>query len=234
VPKRAKHPVNLTVRKGEIVVLAGLVGAGRTELLHTIGGIDRSWGGTITLDGKPLKIEKPLDAIRAGIVLVPEDRKANGLIVNMEVDNNIALPGLQDHLSKNGFVDRVRVSDLAERMVKLLDIRLSRNSQAAESLSGGNQQKVVLGKWLSMSPSLLLLDEPTRGIDIGAKAEIYKLLEDLAKSGAAILVASSEMQEVLGIADRVVVMCEGNIAGELNPHACTEEEVMQLATEKRA
>ena len=212
-------------------MLSGLVGAGRTELLHAIFGIDKRWGGKIFIDGSEMHINTPAEAIKAGMVLVPEDRKLNGLVVNMEIDNNIALPGLKDHLSKNGFINRDKVDELADRMVKLLDIRLYMTSQLAESLSGGNQQKVVLAKWLSMDPVFLLLDEPTRGIDVGAKAEIYKLLEDLAQTGVAILVASSEMQEVLGIADKIVVMCEGRVTGELDPLTCEEEDVIKLATE---
>lgn len=232
VPKQARFPVNLSVRGGEIVVLSGLIGAGRSELMHTIFGVDKSWGGRILLDGKEVTIKKPVDAIHAGMVLVPEDRKLNGLVVNMEVDNNIALPGLCDNLSNKGFIEKRKVAELAERMVQKLDIRLFKTTQFAESLSGGNQQKVVLAKWLAMNPTLLLLDEPTRGIDVGAKAEIYKLLEDLAQLGVAILVASSEMQEVLGIADRIVVMCEGRITGELDPASCSEEDIMKLATER--
>jgi len=201
-------------------------------LLHTIFGVDKSWGGKILLDGKEVTINKPIDAIRAGMVLVPEDRKLNGLVVNLEVDNNIALPGLCDNLSNRGFIDKKKVIELADTMVKKLDIRLFKTTQLAESLSGGNQQKVVLAKWLAMNPTLLLLDEPTRGIDVGAKAEIYKLLEDLAQLGVAILVASSELQEVLGIADRIVVMCEGRITGELDPASCSEEDIMKLATER--
>ncbi|MCK9288356.1 MAG: sugar ABC transporter ATP-binding protein [Sphaerochaetaceae bacterium] len=231
VPKRASYPIDLTIKGGEIVVLSGLVGAGRTELLHAIFGIDKRWGGKIFIDGSEMHINTPAEAIKAGMVLVPEDRKLNGLVVNMEIDNNIALPGLKDHLSKNGFINRDKVDELADRMVKLLDIRLYMTSQLAESLSGGNQQKVVLAKWLSMDPVFLLLDEPTRGIDVGAKAEIYKLLEDLAQTGVAILVASSEMQEVLGIADKIVVMCEGRVTGELDPLTCEEEDVIKLATE---
>lgn len=233
VPKQAENPVDLQVKGGEIVVLSGLIGAGRTELLQAIFSVDKPWGGQIFLDGKEVTIRKPIDAIREGMILVPEDRKLNGLIVELEVNNNIALPGLRDHLSRRGFVDKGQVNELADRMVKTLDIRLSNIEQVADSLSGGNQQKVVVAKWLSMEPKLLLLDEPTRGIDVGAKAEIYKLLEDLAASGVAILVASSEMQEVLGIADRVVVMCEGRITGEANPAECTEEDVMKLATQYR-
>jgi ribose transport system ATP-binding protein len=219
------------VKGGEIVVLAGLVGAGRSELLQAVFGVDESWGGEVFIDGKKINIHGPLDAIRAGMALVPEDRKLNGLLVEMEIDNNIALPGFKDKLSNKGFVNWDKVDELAEKMVEKLDIRLYKVSQKAESLSGGNQQKVVLAKWLAMNPALLLLDEPTRGIDVGAKAEIYKLLEELASTGVAILVASSEMQEVLGIADRIVVMCEGRVTGELDPLKSGEEDIMKLATE---
>lgn len=233
VPKQADNPVDLQVKGGEIVVLSGLIGAGRSELLQAIFAVDRPWGGKVFLDGKEVRIRKPIDAIREGMILVPEDRKLNGLIVSLEVHNNIALPGLKDNLSRKGFVDKEKINELADRMVKMLDIRLSTVEQAADSLSGGNQQKVVVAKWLAMEPKLLLLDEPTRGIDVGAKAEIYKLLEELAANGVAILAASSEMQEVLGIADRVVVMCEGRITGELDPKECGEEDIMKLATQYR-
>ncbi len=231
VPNQAHNPINLTVNKGEIVVLSGLVGAGRTELLESIFGINAPWGGQILMDGNEVNIEKPIDAVRNGIVLVPEDRKLNGLFVSMEVDNNIAIPGLSEHFSQKGFVKKKGIKEIAQKMVRVLDIRLSSINQIAESLSGGNQQKVVIAKWLSMNPKMILLDEPTRGIDVGAKAEIYKLLEEMASSGVAILVASSEMQEVLGIADRIIVMCEGRITGELDPLNSTEEDIMKLATE---
>ncbi len=234
VPKRAAAPINLRIRAGEIVVLSGLVGAGRTELLQAIFGVDKPWGGKVFIDGQETPVTKPLDAIRTGMMLLPEDRKLNGLIVEMEVDNNIALPGLTDRLSNSGIVDRQRVKVLVDRMVKRLDIRLYTTAQTAGSLSGGNQQKVVLAKWLSMEPKVLLLDEPTRGIDVNAKAEIYKLLEGLAAEGVAILAASSEMQEVLGIADRIVVMSEGRVTGELDPRQCSEEDVIKLATERAA
>jgi ribose transport system ATP-binding protein len=196
--------------------------------------VDKAWGGKVFIDGQETPVTRSLDAIRTGMMLLPEDRKLNGLMVDMEVDNNIALPGLKDRLSNNGIVDRQRVKVLVDRMVKRLDIRLYTTAQTAGSLSGGNQQKVVLAKWLSMEPKVLLLDEPTRGIDVNAKAEIYKLLEGLAAEGVAILAASSEMQEVLGIADRIVVMSEGRVTGELDPRQCSEEDVMKLATERAA
>jgi ribose transport system ATP-binding protein len=234
VPKRAAAPINLSIRAGEIVVLSGLVGAGRTELLHAVFGVDNAWDGKVFIDGQQITVTRPLDAIRTGMMLLPEDRKLNGLMVDMEVDNNIALPGLKDRLSARGIIDRKRVKVLVDRMVKRLDIRLYTTAQQAGSLSGGNQQKVVLAKWLSMEPKVLLLDEPTRGIDVNAKAEIYKLLEGLAAEGVAILAASSEMQEVLGIADRIVVMSDGRVTGELDPRQCSEEDVMKLATERAA
>ena len=230
VPKQASQPININVKKGEIVVLYGLVGAGRTELLEAVFGVEKSWGGRVRVNGEEVLINQPIDAIRAGMVLVPEDRKQNGLIVEMEVENNIALPGLTDRLSARGVIDKARVRELSDRMIEMLNVRLYKSTQPAESLSGGNQQKVVLAKWLSMEPAILLLDEPTRGIDVKSKAEIYKLLEELASQGVAVLVASSEMQEVLGIADRILVMYEGRISGELDPSDCSEEDIIKYAT----
>ncbi len=231
VPKQPGKPINLKVHAGEILVLAGLVGAGRTEFAQALYGVDQPWEGKILLDGKEVKISDPIDAIRAGMLLVPEDRKLHGLVTEMDVMNNIALPGLKDRLSKFGVIDAKQARGVSAEMVTKLDIRLHDLTQIAETLSGGNQQKVVLGKWLSMEPRVLLLDEPTRGIDVVAKEEVYKLMERLSKSGVAMLVISSEMQEVLSIADRIAVMCEGTVTGELLPDQFSEENVLKLATE---
>lgn len=231
VPENSDKVIDLKVHGGEIVVLSGLVGAGRTEFLQSLFGVSRPLGGELLIDGKKVEVTGPADAIRAGMALVPEDRKLHGIVVEMDVENNIALPGLRSRLSKMSVIKRSEVKELAERMVKELDIRLHDTTQIAESLSGGNQQKVVVAKWLSMQPKVLLLDEPTRGIDVGAKAEIYRLLDDLAGTGVAILVASSEMHEVLGIGDRIVVLCEGKITGELTPDEASEEIIMRYATE---
>ena len=231
VPKQPGKPINLKVHAGEILVLAGLVGAGRTEFAQALYGVDQPWEGKILIDGKEVQIRDPIDAIRAGMLLVPEDRKLHGLVTEMDVMNNIALPGLKDRLSKFGIIDAPKVRGVSAEMVTKLDIRLHNLNQIAQTLSGGNQQKVVLGKWLSMEPRVLLLDEPTRGIDVVAKEEVYKLMERLSKSGVAMLVISSEMQEVLSIADRIAVMCEGTVTGELLPDQFSEENVLKLATE---
>lgn len=221
--------VSLEVQAGEIVGLAGLVGAGRTELARALFGIDPAAGGEIRLNGQPLKLRSPRDAIRAGIALVPEDRKQQGLILEMAIRENITLAGLGGW-ARAGFVRAQVVKRIANEMKERLQIRAASLELPAESLSGGNQQKVVLAKWLSLHPRVLILDEPTRGVDVGAKEEIYRLMRQLAESGVAILMISSEMQEVLSVPDRVLVMHQGRVMGELQGDSLTEEHVMHLAT----
>jgi len=222
------HPLTLTLRAGEIVGIAGLVGAGRTELLTTLFGVTPPLAGSITVAGRPLLARSPRDAIRAGIALVPEDRKQQGLILEMAVRENMSLASLAT-TSRAGFVGFAAERRLAAEMIARLRIKTPGDRQAVELLSGGNQQKVVLAKWLALRPRVLLLDEPTRGIDVGAKAEIYDLVHRLAGEGLAILFVSSEMEEILSLADRVIVMHEGKLAGELGREALTEENVMRLA-----
>jgi len=229
VPSNPEHVVNFTLHSGEILVIAGLVGSGRTELLHTLFGIDKSFGGTILLNGNQLAINNPRDAIHAGIGLVPEDRRLNGLIFEMAVEENITLAGLENY-QKMKFIRFDQVRSIAEEMVKQFNIRTPSIDQEMELLSGGNQQKVVLAKWLSLKPKVLLLDEPTRGVDIVAKEEIYRLMEKLVSEDVAILMTSSEMQEVLGIADRILVMYAGRINGELSQEQFSEEAVVNLTT----
>ncbi len=225
-----KHELNFSVRRGEIVGVAGLVGAGRTEMLRTLFGVDQPISGTVQIDGKTIRLDSPRAAIDSGIALVPEDRKLHGLIIDMTVRRNISLSGLRTHQKLLGFLNhRVEKSD-SQKMINDLKIKTPSEFQIARFLSGGNQQKVVLGKWLAMKPKLLLLDEPTRGIDIGAKQEIYQLMESLAEQGMAILFVSSEMEEILGMSDRAIVMHEGRITGELDRNELTEESIMQLAT----
>lgn len=224
-----KELVNLVVHGGEILVLAGLIGAGRTELLHAVFGIEEAVAGAIRLDGARLTIRNAREAIRAGIGLVPEDRNQNGLILEMALDENITLPGLPRY-QKIGLMDFRAMSRISREMVKSLSIRSHGVQQIVETLSGGNQQKAVLAKWLSLDPKVLLLDEPTRGIDVVAKEEVYRLMRNLAQKGVAMLVVSSEMHEVLGIADRIAVMHEGRIAGELLPDEFSEEAIITLAT----
>ncbi len=222
--------VDLVVRRGEVVGLAGLVGAGRTELLHAIAGVESGRGGSVRVAGGSVALPRhPREAIRAGIVLVPEDRKAHGALLDLDVRQNISLGRLQAD-ARFGFVDRRKEAELAREKIAELGIRTPSDRQRVRFLSGGNQQKVVLARWLATEPAVLLLDEPTRGVDVGAKAEIYALLDDLARRGVAILFASSELDEVMGLSDRVLVLRDGSIQGELSGDACTEEAIMQLAT----
>ena len=228
-PAHPEHPLSFEVQAGEIVGLAGLVGAGRTELLQTLFGITPSIGGTIDMDGETVNPQNPIEAIRAGIALAPENRKQQGLVMEMALSENMSLPSLirdQHH----GFLNRQQEAKITEQMIKQMQIKTPSAEQEVRYLSGGNQQKVVLGKWLAMEPKLLLLDEPTRGIDVGAKQEIYGLMEKLTRRGVAILFVSSEMEEVLGMSDRALVMHEGRLSGELSRTELSEEAIMQLAT----
>lgn len=221
--------VSFSVRAGEIAGMAGLVGAGRTEIARVIAGVDRARSGTVRVDGFPLPPGNIAAAIRAGVALAPEDRKEQGIFLEMPVRENIALPGLGG-MQRIGFVRAVAVTSLAVRMKELLGIRTASLEKAAGLLSGGNQQKVVLAKWLGLGPRVFVLDEPTRGVDVGAKAEIYRVIEDLAAAGAAVLMISSDLEEILRLSDRVLVMHEGRLAGEVGRAALSEAAVMQLAT----
>jgi ribose transport system ATP-binding protein len=221
--------LSLKVSEGEIVGVAGLVGAGRTELLQTIFGVTPALGGSLEISGEVKEIRNPRAAISEGIALAPEDRKQHGLVLPMSVRENSSLPSLQRDASR-GWLNENAERAVTQNAVKSMKIKTPNFEQMARFLSGGNQQKIVLGKWLAMSPKLLLLDEPTRGIDVGAKREIYKLMEKLAGEGMAILFVSSEMEEVLGMADRAYVMHEGQISGELSRDQLSEKAIMNLAT----
>ena len=221
--------VSLSVCSGEIVGVAGLVGAGRSEMLQAIFGVDPKRSGVIRVDGQSANMESPLEAIRRGLALVPEDRKLHGLLIDMTVRNNIGLPGLS-RFATLGMANLSRQKRDSLEMRDRLRIKSPSDLQIAKFLSGGNQQKVVIGKWLAMNPKVLLMDEPTRGIDIGAKQEIYQLMEQLVAEGMGILVVSSELEEVMGISDRILVMHEGRISGELSREQFDEESIMALAT----
>src|SRR5207249_2879387 len=223
--KELLRGVSLTVRRGEIVGLAGLVGAGRTELARAIFGADRIERGTLLLDGKPYRPRHPGDAVRLGIGYVPEDRKRSGLLLNFRLFSNHTLASLKKFARGGRLVQRLEVRAF-QRWMKELSIRARSAHQQAASLSGGNQQKVVLSKWLELSPRLLILDEPTRGIDVGAKVELYEIMNRLAASGTAILMISSDLPEVLGMSDRLVVMHEGRVTGEFERAQATKERVM--------
>jgi len=224
-PERA---VSLSVRRGEILGLAGLVGSGRTELARAVFGVDPLRGGEIRLEGQPIRIATPRAAIEHGIYLVPEDRKSSGLLLDVSITENISLPDLASYL-RFWLVRTAREAENARRQRERLKIRAPDVATSVGSLSGGNQQKVVLAKWLSMRPRVLIFDEPTRGVDVGAKQEIYDMLRRLTDAGVAILMISSDMEEVIGVSDRIAVMHEGAISGFLDRSQFSEHNVLQLA-----
>jgi ribose transport system ATP-binding protein len=232
-PAYPSRPVDLDVRRGEILGLAGLVGSGRTELARVFFGIDPALGGSLELDGKPLALGSAADAVAQGIFLVPEDRKLTGILLDLSIAQNISLPNLPAH-ARNQLVSASAETATAEKQKKDLGIKAPSVQTRTGTLSGGNQQKVVLGKWLAMNPKVMILDEPTRGIDIGAKAEIYGLMRALADAGVAVLMISSDMEEVIGVSDRIAVMHEGKISGILDKEQFSQENVLLLAVGKPA
>ena len=225
----AVQDVSFSLHKGEIMGLTGLVGAGRTEVARAIFGADKLHAGQIFLDGRPITVTSPQDAIRQGIGLLTEDRKTQGLVLGMSVRENTTLANLKD-LVRFLFVDRGREREVTLKYVDDLRIKTPTIEQTAQNLSGGNQQKVVLAKWLFTGCRVLIFDEPTRGIDVGAKVEIYKLMNELVRNGVCILMISSELPEVLGMCDRILVMHEGRLAGELPRADADQERLMRLAT----
>ncbi|MBK1784935.1 sugar ABC transporter ATP-binding protein [Prauserella cavernicola] len=221
--------ISFSVRRGEIVGLAGLVGSGRSEVVRAVFGVDDRDSGTVTVDGKALPKGKPRNAIESGVALVPEDRREQGLVLELSIERNASLARLRQ-VSPGGLTRQSRERALAGTWGERLSLKFGSLSDPAATLSGGNQQKIVLGKWLATEPSVLIVDEPTRGIDIGAKVEVHALLSDLAAQGMAVLLISSELPEVLGMADRVLVMHEGRITAELSRDEADEESVMYAAT----
>lgn len=223
-----QQAVSFSIGKGEILGLAGLVGAGRTEVAEALFGVDGDCDSDVRLDDKPLRVRSTRDAINNGIYLIPEDRRLAGLITEDVIRQNITLPALRRYAT-GGLIARDRESRTAVKMCHKLNVKTPSVEVKTANLSGGNQQKVVLAKWLSLDPRVLIFDEPTRGIDVGAKAEIYDLMRELARAGVSILMISSDMEEVLNISDRVAVMHEGRLTGILERNECTEENVMRLA-----
>jgi ribose transport system ATP-binding protein len=225
----APEPVSFNARKGEILGFAGLIGAGRTELMEAIFGVTPALRGAIELDGRTYFPRKPRDAIAAGVYLAPEDRKRHGLVLPMSVAENTSLPNVASY-ARFGWLDRKTEQDVAEKGVRHLRTKTPSIKQAVINLSGGNQQKVVLAKWLAMSPKVLILDEPTRGIDVGAKAEIYRHMAELAEQGMTILMVSSDLEEIIGMSDRVVVMHERRLTGVLDRGELTQLAIASLMT----
>jgi ribose transport system ATP-binding protein len=229
--RTARYPqqtVSFAVGRGEILGVAGLVGAGRSEVAQAIFGVERPLAGQILVDGSPIEIADPAAAIRQGVFLVPEDRRTAGLVVDFSVRENVTLPAL-DRYATHGLVSAAKERVGVSAVCAQLQVKAPSIETKTANLSGGNQQKVVLAKWLALGPKLLIVDEPTRGIDVGAKAEIYTLLRNLARAGVAIVMISSDMEEILNMSDRVAVMHEGAITGTLMREECSEERIMTLA-----
>ncbi|NLK28200.1 MAG: sugar ABC transporter ATP-binding protein [Clostridiales bacterium] len=222
--------INLDLYEGEIVGIAGLVGAGRTETTRAIFGVDQKQSGEIILDGKPITINKPMDAIRAGIVLAPEDRRKDGLCIRLSIRENLTLPNLDRIINKFGVVNKNKEKKLVEEAIDNFQIKLASMEANADSLSGGNQQKLVVSKWLARKSRVVIFDEPTRGIDVAVKVEIYNLMNHLKQQGIGVLFVSSELPEILGISDRIIVMCEGRITGELNVKEASQDKILEYAT----
>ena len=224
--------VSFNVKRGEILGFAGLMGAGRTEVARAVFGADRAKSGEICVHGKPVAIRSPAQAVAAGIGYLSEDRKRFGLATGMDVSANVVMAHLSEFLAMRVFLKKREIAETVAKFIKLLNIRTPSAHQQVKLLSGGNQQKVVVAKWLARDCDILFFDEPTRGIDVGAKSEIYKLLRSLADTGKAIVMISSELPEILRMSDRIVVMCEGRITGELSANEATQEGIMQLATQR--
>ena len=224
--------VSFQLRRGEVLGFAGLIGAGRTEVARAVFCADRPESGEIYVHGRQVHIGSPTDAVRHGIGYLSEDRKRYGLALAMDVETNVVLASFRRFLGVLGTVRTRETRRVAEFQVKHLAIKTPSLAQKARNLSGGNQQKVVVAKWLTAATEVLIFDEPTRGIDVGAKSEIYRLLNDLAKEGKAIVMISSELPEILRMSHRIIVMCEGRITGELTAAEATQEKVMTLATQR--
>ena len=218
------------LKKGEILGLVGLVGAGRTEIVRAIFGADKAKGHQVLIDGKHVRIKKPKDAKRVGIALVPEDRKLQGLVLPFSVESNISMASL-DKIAKFGFLNRSLEKDIAERHVKSLGVKTPTIRTKVRSLSGGNQQKCIVGRWLELNPRILILDEPTRGIDVGAKYEIYLLMREVAQRGGSVILISSELPEVLSMSNRVLTICDGRVTGEFDPQIASADDIMEKALE---
>ncbi len=223
--------INLDVFAGEIVGIAGLMGAGRTETTRAIFGVDPKDSGEIRVDGKLVSIDRPMDAIKAGLVLAPEDRKKDGLCTKLSVRENIALSNLDILCNKLGVVNRKKELEMVDKAVRDYEIKLVNEESLAASLSGGNQQKVVVGKWMARNSRVVIFDEPTRGIDVKTKVDIYNLMNELKKNGIGVLFVSSEMPEIMGISDRIIVMCDGRITGELDITEATQTKILEYATQ---
>ncbi len=220
--------ISFELKKGEILGFVGLVGAGRTEIIRAIYGADKVRGHEVYVEGKEVKIRNPQDAIKAGMGIVPEDRKLQGLVLPFTVESNISMAALAE-ITKSGFINKAEEKKISERHIKSLRIKTPSSRTETVNLSGGNQQKCIIGRWLEMKPKILFMDEPTRGIDVGAKFEIYLLMKQIVESGGAVILISSELPEVLSMSNRVLTICEGRITGEFDPEKFSADEIMKKA-----
>ena len=228
---RSFRNCTFNVRKGEILGVAGLVGAQRTELMEGLFGIRLHSKGTIKYKGKELNITRPRDAIKQGIALLTEDRRATGIMGVLSIADNISIASLDQYLDMGFVINDKKIEQLVQDNVKKMSIKTPSSKTQIQSLSGGNMQKVLIGRWLANNPDVLILDEPTRGIDVGAKYEIYCIIEELARAGKSIIMISSEMAEIIGMSDRVMVMCDGRITGFIDGKEANQENIMHLATQ---
>ncbi len=228
---RSFRNISFSLRKGEVLGIAGLVGAQRTELMEGIFGIRSTTQGSISYKGNELKISRPRDAIQRSIALLTEDRRATGIFGVLPVADNVAIASLDRYLEAGFYLNEGKIEQLVKENVAKLSIKTPSSKTLIKSLSGGNQQKVLVARWLANNPDILILDEPTRGIDVGAKYEIYTIIAELARQGKSIIIVSSEMAELLGMSDRILVMCDGRMTGELDAHQATQESIMALATQ---
>lgn len=226
---RGVKDVSFSLHRGEILGFGGLIGAGRTETAQIICGVSKKENGKIVFKGKEINPRKPSDSVDLGIALAPEDRKKQGLLLHMSVNRNIAFPSYKS-MSKFGIIDDKRANAVVDKYIKYLEIKTPSDKQLCRNLSGGNQQKVVLAKWLAKNPDVIILDEPTRGIDVAAKQEIYIIINKLVNEGKAIIIISSDMEELLGMSDRIVVFCEGKVTGEVNRDDFNQEKILTLAS----
>jgi ABC-type sugar transport system ATPase subunit len=220
--------ISVKLHKGEILGIAGMVGAGRTEMARTLFGIDKKDSGQIFIDSREIKIGSPEDALKAGLGLVPEDRQLQGLILLMAVRENITLSSLRS-ISRWGMINKSKEREVSHYYVSKLSIQTPDIDSPVKGLSGGNQQKVVLAKWLALNPKVLILDEPTRGIDVGTKMDVHALISEIAQQGIGIIMISSEMPEILGMSDRIIVMADGRITGEFTREEADQEKIMSCA-----
>jgi ribose transport system ATP-binding protein len=225
--------ISFSVKSGEILGFSGLMGAGRTEVMRAIFGLDPLKSSRIKLNGQTVKINSPAEAIHYGIGFLTEDRKEEGLILDFSIKDNVTLPSTKDFIH-HALFDEKTSTDFVKQLIARLSVKATSENMIVGDLSGGNQQKVVMAKWIGIAPKVLILDEPTRGVDVGAKAEIYELMDELAARGVPIIMVSSDLPEILGVSDRIAVMHEGRIAGILNRDEATQERIMQLATGEKA